>query len=83
MSKPYFLRIITVIGALALTLGLPFVYAQDEEESDKGGAEQDNANARLEWQRETNGIVTFQFRSLEIRQANQHNAKKNAPGPKW
>jgi hypothetical protein len=82
MSQPYLLRIITVIGAFALSLASPSTYAQDEE-SAKGGAERDDASARLEWQRETNGVVTSQFRQLEINQANLHNAKKNAPGPKW
>src|SRR5947207_3402132 len=83
MSQPYLFRIITVIGAFALGLASPFTYAQDTEENEKGGADRDDATARLEWQRETNGVVTSQFRQLEIKEANLHNAKKNAPGPKW
>src|SRR6476469_49624 len=83
MSQPYLLRIITVIGAFALSLTSPFTHAQDAEENEKGGADKDDAGARLDWQRETNGVVTSQFRQLEIQQANLHNSKKNAPGPKW
>ena len=83
MSKPYLARIAVFIGTLALSL-VPLTYAQEEQESAKEtGVDRDDATARLEWERDTWGVVSSQFRANVIQQANLHNAKKNAPGPKW
>ena len=85
MPKPYLTRIAVFIGALALSLVTPYTFAQEEQENaaKEGGADQDDATARLEWERDTWGVVSSQFRANVIQQANLHNAKKNAPGPKW
>ena len=47
------------------------------------GAEQDDASARLEWQRGAWGVVTSTFRQNAIKEGRSHSDKKNAPGPKW
>ncbi len=47
------------------------------------GAEQDDATARLEWQRQAWGVVTSTFRQNAIKEGKSHSDKKNAPGPKW
>ena len=49
----------------------------------KGGAERDDAKARLDAQRETWGVVTPEFRTNELKEGDKHSGKKNAPGPKW
>jgi hypothetical protein len=62
--------------------------AQDEaivenESADRGAPDQDDPRARLAWEAELSGPVTAAARSNELKQVNLHNAKKNAPGPKW
>lgn len=47
------------------------------------GAEQDDATARLLWQRGAWGVVTPAFRANAIKEGKSHSNKKNAPGPKW
>jgi hypothetical protein len=46
-------------------------------------AEQDDPNARLEWQRQAWGVVTPAFRAGALRAGKDHSDKKNARGPKW
>jgi hypothetical protein len=46
-------------------------------------AEQDDASARLAWQRGAWGVVSPAFRANAIKEGNKHSSKKNAPGPKW
>ena len=55
--------------------------ASGEEKGD--AAEADSPNARLEWERTAYGVVTSAFRANELKEAKNHNAKKNAPGPRW
>src|SRR5262249_50751105 len=47
------------------------------------GADQDDANARLAWERGAWGVVTAAFRTNAIKEGRDHSDKKNAPGPKW
>jgi hypothetical protein len=53
---------------------------RDLQESD---AEQDDPNARLDWQRQAWGVVTPAFRANTLREARNHSNRKNARGPKW
>src|ERR1044071_4542291 len=59
----------------------PALVSADRESED--AAEQDDPTARLQWQRETWGIVTPSFRQNALKEGKKHNNKKNAPGPKW
>ncbi len=59
------------------------VPGQAGAEANRGGAEQDDATARLEWQRQAWGVVTSTFRQNAIKEGRRHSDKKNAPGPKW
>jgi len=77
-----------LLGICAFGAASTQVAAQDEVllevgELGKGEAEQDNPTARSAWSLEVNGPVTAAFRKNEFKQANLHNTKKNAPGPKW
>ena len=53
------------------------------QHEEKGDVDQDDPTARLQWERETWGVVSPEFRSLAIKEGKRHNDKKNAPGPKW
>lgn len=57
--------------------------AQAVREVADGGAEQDDATSRLEWQRRAWGVVTPTFRANAMRMGKDHSDKKNARGPKW
>lgn len=54
-----------------------------EARAEDGGAEADNPNKRLLWQREAWGMVTPAFRATAVKEGKIHSDKKNAPGPKW
>jgi len=86
------------VVALSITLPSPWARAQEnrpddsttgvalrEEDPDaKGnGVEQDDATARLQWQRQAWGVVTPTFRRNAMKEGKNHSDKKNAPGPKW
>jgi len=58
-------------------------FEEQESEEKSGGAEQDDATARLEWQRGAWGLVSPAFRANAMKEGKNHSAKKNAPGPKW
>ena len=45
--------------------------------------EQDDASARLAWQRGAFGVATPEFRANAMREGRDHSDKKNARGPKW
>jgi len=53
------------------------------QSDDKGEFDQDDPTARLQWERETFGLTTPEYRSTAIKEGKKHNDKKNAPGPKW
>jgi hypothetical protein len=87
-----------VLAFAALSLIAPSVKAQNTPPPDDtpavnrvepdpdardNGVEQDDATARLAWERGAWGVVSPMFRSNAIREGNLHNTKKNAPGPKW
>jgi hypothetical protein len=54
----------------------------DPDAKDVGG-DQDDATARLAWQRGAWGVVTAAFRSNALKEGKDHSDKKNARGPKW
>ncbi|MEO8382027.1 MAG: hypothetical protein ABI779_20360 [Acidobacteriota bacterium] len=54
-----------------------------DPEANAAGAEQDDATARLQWQRGAWGVVSPAFRANAIKEGKSHSDKKNAPGPKW
>jgi hypothetical protein len=58
---------------------------ENEQEREVGDrdVEQDNATARLAWERGAWGVVTPTFRASAIREGSDHSDKKNASGPKW
>src|SRR5512141_344369 len=81
---------VALASAVALVTALPAPPARAQEEppvedpaAKTGGAERDDATARLEAQREAWGLVTPEFRANELKEGTKHSAKKNAPGPKW
>jgi hypothetical protein len=61
------------------------VVTEEEHEAEAAGegVEQDDPNARREWQRQAWGPVTPAFRNLALSEGKKHSAKKNAAGPKW
>lgn len=66
------------------TLGAPSARAQEGDPAVKmDDSDRDDATARLEAQREAWGLVTPEFRALELKEGKAHSAKKNTPGPKW
>ena len=79
--------VLASVAALAIGLPTPAARAQEvpveDPDAKAGGAEKDDATARLEAQREAWGVVTPEFRQNELKEGNKHSAKKNAPGPKW
>jgi hypothetical protein len=81
-------RSLLLLGICAFGAAFWEARAQDEEalteeSSARGEADRDDPTARSAWELEINGPVTAAFRQNEIKQANLHNTKKNAPGPKW
>jgi hypothetical protein len=57
--------------------------AEEPGEAKAEEAEQDDATARLEWERQAWGVVTPAFRQNAMSEGKKHSNKKNAPGPKW
>jgi hypothetical protein len=79
---------VLLLGFCALSASAWNAWAQNEtiaesESSERGEAIQDDPRARLAWEAELTGPVTAAARQNEIKQVNLHNAKKNAPGPRW
>jgi len=77
-----------LLAFCALSAGTWDARAQDEaiadsQSSERGAPERDDPRARLAWEAELSGPVTAAARQNQIKQVNLHNAKKNAPGPKW
>jgi hypothetical protein len=57
--------------------------AQAEREVVDPDVDQDDARARLEWQRRAWGVANPAFRHSALTQGQDHSDKKNARGPKW
>jgi hypothetical protein len=77
-----------LVGFCALSVGSWQARAQDEavadnESSERGAPDRDDPRARLAWEADLSGPVTAASRANQLKQVNLHNAKKNAPGPKW
>jgi len=54
-----------------------------EREAGKDDVDQDDPNARLEWERRAWGVANATFRSNALTLGKDHSDKKNARGPKW
>jgi len=86
MKASWWSRIVSALAvAFIATLTIPAAKAQEQEPEAKteDAADRDDATARLEAQREAWGVVTSDFRKLELKEGTKHSAKKNASGPKW
>src|SRR3954471_2353944 len=86
MRASWWSRVIPALTvAFVATLITPAAKAQEQEPEAKteGAADRDDASARLEAQREAWGLVTPEFRKLELKEGTKHSTKKNASGPKW
>src|SRR6476620_1626811 len=55
----------------------------EDPEAKSVEADQDDPRARMEWERETWGVVTPEFRANAIKEGKKHSDKKTGPGPKW
>lgn len=63
------------------TTGLPLV--ERDPAAREPAPEPDKPTLRLQWQRQSWGLVSPSFRANTLKEATKHNAIKNARGPKW
>ncbi len=63
------------------TAGLPLV--ERDPAAREPAPEPDKPTLRLQWQRQSWGLVSPSFRANTLKEAKKHNAIKNARGPKW
>jgi len=63
------------------TAGLPL--PEDSGDGKARPPEPDKPTLRLQWQRQSWGLVSPTYRANTLKEARKHNAIKNAQGPKW